>query len=105
MIQKRCRKCGCTWEQFKMTGLFGCPHCYQTFEQELLPNLTKIQSKSVHNGAKPKLVGEDKQLFDRYIRLLKEKELACLSGQFIQMAQINAELIEVTDQLKRKGVM
>ena len=75
MIQKRCRKCGCTWEQFKMTGLFGCPHCYQTFEQELLPNLTKIQSKSVHNGAKPKLVGEDKQLFDRYIRLLKEKEM------------------------------
>ena len=100
-----CRKCGCTWEQFNKTGLFGCPHCYTTFAQELLPNLTKIQNKSVHNGAKPKLTGEDKLLFDRYNRLLKEKEMAGISGQFVQMAHLNAELMEIANELKRKGVI
>lgn len=105
MIDKVCSKCGCTWRQFTRSGLFGCPNCYATFEKELIPTLKKIQRDVIHKGASPKITGEDKILFDEYKRLLAEKELAGLNGNFSGMAQISAELTELVEELKNRGIM
>ena len=105
MIDKTCNKCGCTWIQFTRTGLFGCPHCYEQFYRELLPTLKKIQRDYVHKGGSPKIHGEDKLLFDEYKRLLSEKELAGLNGDFHGMARIAEELTDIIDELKNRGIL
>lgn len=105
MIDKACSKCGCTWKQFTRSGLFGCPDCYVEFERELLPTLKRIQRDVAHKGASPKINGEDKLLFDEYKRLLAEKELAGLNGNFSGMAQISIELNDLIEELKSRGIL
>lgn len=42
---KACPVCGRTFGEFSESLLLGCPHCYKTFEQELLPLVDSIQAK------------------------------------------------------------
>lgn len=105
MIDKTCSKCGCTWVQFTRTGLFGCSNCYDEFARELMPTLKKIQRDYVHTGGSPKIKGADKLLFDEYKRLLSEKELAGINGDFPSMARITEELTELIDELKNRGIL
>lgn len=39
---KKCTFCGQTLEDFKKTGLFGCPNCYQEFREVIEPILDEI---------------------------------------------------------------
>ena len=105
MYQKFCSKCGCTWQQFVKTGVFGCPDCYVEFKRELIQTLKKIQKTPYHKGAKPKISGEDKQLFDEYIRLLKEKEMAGLNSDFTKVAEVSLELNALIKDLKERGII
>ncbi len=44
----QCSECGQTLADFKRTGLFGCPHCYEDFRAFIEPMLDEIQSTHVH---------------------------------------------------------
>lgn len=105
MLEKACVRCGCTWKQFVRSGLFGCPHCYEQFMTELVPTLKRIQKTTYHKGSSPKINGEDKQLFAEYSRLMAEKELAGLSGEFSRMAEISLELNALIEELKSRGIL
>ena len=105
MMEKACSMCGYTWKQFTRSGLFGCPHCYEQFMTELIPTLKRIQKTSFHKGSSPKISAEDKQLFAEYSRLMAEKELAGLSGEFSRMAEISLELNALIEELKDRGIL
>lgn len=46
---KTCR-CGMTLSRFRKEGRLGCPDCYDTFREELLPMLQRIHGATVHNA-------------------------------------------------------
>lgn len=105
MIEKVCSKCGCTWSKFANSGLFGCPYCYQEFERELLPTLKRLQRQTVHNGGKPKTSGVDKQLIAEYNRLMAEKEVAVMTGEFSRIKELSKELSAIIEELKGRGII
>ncbi len=43
-----CDQCGYTLEDYKKTGLFGCDHCYEVFEDHIDDLLLKIHGKNRH---------------------------------------------------------
>ena len=48
--------CGMTLSRFREGGLLGCPHCYETFREALLPVIERSQGgRRQHMGARPTL--------------------------------------------------
>ena len=50
---KACPACGQTFRGFRESGRLGCSHCYDTFEEELVPLLRKVQMGMTHHGKVP----------------------------------------------------
>ena len=48
-----CPGCGMTPAEFRSKGRLGCPRCYETFRQELLPLLQRIHEAQSHSGRLP----------------------------------------------------
>lgn len=49
----RCENCGFTPSDFKKTGRFGCPHCYESFKGMLKPMLENMHRDTRHRGKVP----------------------------------------------------
>ncbi len=49
----KCEVCGFTPADFKKTGRFGCPHCYESFKATLQPMLANMHKGTVHRGKVP----------------------------------------------------
>ena len=56
-------------------------------------------------GKTPKVVGLNRELMHEYERLLKEKEDAALDGRFSRIKELSQEILELTEELKRRGIM
>ncbi len=50
--EERCR-CGTVWEDIVRTGRVGCPECYRTFYDRLLPVVQRIHGSVRHRGKVP----------------------------------------------------
>ena len=50
--QERCR-CGATWKEIVRTGRVGCPECYHTFYDRLVPVVQRIHGSVRHRGKVP----------------------------------------------------
>lgn len=51
-----CPACGTTLNQFRQTGLLGCPECYAAFEGQLSPLLQRAHEGGTHHtGKQPRL--------------------------------------------------
>ncbi len=49
----RCSCCGATFSDIAESGKVGCPQCYQTFYDELLPYLKRVHGSIRHTGKIP----------------------------------------------------
>lgn len=52
MPVSRCPECKITFEEFKKTGLLGCPQCYETFAMQMDPVFARTQMGKKHVGRK-----------------------------------------------------
>lgn len=52
-----CPTCGMTYNEFRKTGRFGCPHDYEVFRTRLIPLLDRIHRGVQHTGKVPKRCG------------------------------------------------
>ena len=50
MKEEKCDSCGTTFEDIINTGKYGCPNCYETFEDKMDPILRKLQGANRHVG-------------------------------------------------------
>lgn len=48
-----CSTCGFKPAEFKKTGRFGCPDCYETFREMIEPMLSNMHKDVVHRGKVP----------------------------------------------------
>jgi protein arginine kinase activator len=49
----KCDTCGFTLDKFKKSGRFGCPDCYEAFDEFIRPMLKNMHKDVVHRGKVP----------------------------------------------------
>jgi protein arginine kinase activator len=99
-IDKTCKRCGCTYAQFRSKGWLGCSDCYTAFEKEIDELLIQMHGSLMHKGkrysahaATPEaLTGEMK-------RLRHELAIAIKNEEFEQAASIR----DVIHTMKQMG--
>ena len=105
MYDKKCKDCGTLLSGFYHTFMLGCPNCYKAFRTEINAAVKKAQGATFHVGKAPKVTGLDRELVDEYSRLIKEKERAGLEGRFSDMHELSVQILELAEELKRRGLM
>ena len=105
MMEKVCSVCGQKLSAFYKTGYLGCENCYKEFESEITATLKNIQGGSFHVGKKPEFYGIDRELISDYNLYLKEKEKAIIEKRFLDVAKLNKLITEISEELKRRGLM
>jgi len=69
---KTCKNCGIAITQVLKDGFLGCPVCYDTFLEVLLPMIAKVQNGTYHKGKSPHSAKQ---------KTAKELELEHLRGE------------------------
>lgn len=89
--QPVCSNCGLTYENFKDTGYFGCPYCYQAFKDQIKELIFELERSTVHRGKMPK----------KYAKLyLLKKEVKFLKNQLKKY--IFNEKYEEAEKIKKR---
>jgi protein arginine kinase activator len=87
-----CEHCGYTMELFKKTSNVGCPQCYESLREKLLPLIENMQKNLEHIGKQPKgfIIGAKKALTKES---LEEKLQRAIEGErFEEAAKIRDKL-------------
>jgi protein arginine kinase activator len=105
MYDKICPECGTKLSHFYRTYMLGCPKCYISFREEIIPVLREIHGATFHTGKSLEVVGVDRELLTEYDRLIKMREDATLEGRFSEINNITKQILELAEVLKRRGLM
>ncbi len=93
---KACSDCGMTIAQYKKQSLLGCPTCYESFHDELLPIIAKVQNNnSQHVGRAPNQLNVQVGRTLQMRRLLKKLESAVNKEEYEQAANIRDQIREL----------
>ncbi len=92
-----CEQCGYAPEDFKKTGRFGCPTCYETFSNLLEPMLDNMHKGTAHTGKIPERALERKTLHDRLTKLESELQAAIQSERYEDAAKYRDEISQVRE--------
>ena len=57
-----CDKCGLTFDDFIESGKFGCPNCYETFEERIDPILKRLHGGNRYIGRNVKTANPENEL-------------------------------------------
>ena len=71
----RCACCGSSFADIARSGKAGCPACYTTYYDRLLPSIRRIHGKTRHTGKMPAAAGQEAR---------REKELEQLKKQLAE---------------------
>jgi protein arginine kinase activator len=91
----RCPQCGLTQQDFKKTGRFGCPSCYEAFAPGLEPILGNMHKGVAHTGKVPTKAMERRSLYERLTKLETELDQAIKSERYEDAARYRDELHQV----------
>ncbi|MBS4193393.1 UvrB/UvrC motif-containing protein [Bacillus sp. FJAT-49705] len=99
----QCVKCSMTFQQFIKVGRFGCAHCYQAFEEQLIPILKRLHSgNSAHNGKIPTRIGGSIHLRKNIEELKQKLKESIAKEEFERAAEIRDEIRLLDSKLKAK---
>lgn len=93
-----CPICAMTFAEFRQHGLLGCPSCYQTFEEQLIPLLERAhEGGSLHVGKIPRRAGKSLDRHQRLAALRRELTEAVSLERYERAAELRDELRTVGD--------
>lgn len=98
-----CSQCGFTYKQFLKEGKFGCPNCYDTFEEHLPKLFNRIQAGAQHIGKMPGARSNIFVLKKQIEEIRKRMKVAVENEQFEEAAQLRDEAREIEKQLQLEG--
>ncbi|MDR0353575.1 MAG: UvrB/UvrC motif-containing protein [Opitutaceae bacterium] len=98
----RCEQCGFTQNDFKKTGRFGCPHCYETFKTLLGPMLDNMHKGTTHTGKIPQKALARKSLYDRLTTLELDLSEAIKTERYEDAARYRDEINQVKQAFGEK---
>ena len=100
---KRCSFCGSSFEDIAQSGRVGCAHCYEVFEEELLPSLQRIHGRTSHTGKLAKSAGRAVKLQSEIEALRKDLENAIKTQEFEKAASIRDKIRELQKMATEQG--
>ncbi|MFZ5494009.1 MAG: UvrB/UvrC motif-containing protein [Verrucomicrobiota bacterium] len=98
----RCQACGFTQQDFKKTGRFGCPSCYEHFSRLLEPMLETMHKGSSHTGKVPQRALDRRSLYERLTKLESELDQAIKAERYEDAARYRDEITQVRQAATRK---
>lgn len=101
-----CSSCGLTAGQFKRAGRLGCPRCYDTFHDELVPLLRKIHGSAHHTGKVPMKAGESAPAQSRIRdvkKMRRDLREAISKEEYERAARIRDEIKQMDSEPKIQG--
>jgi protein arginine kinase activator len=99
----QCDHCGMTFPQFIKVGRFGCAHCYESFQEQLIPVLKRLHSGNwCHNGKIPKRIGGGIHL-KKQIDELKSKLKDYISQEEFENAAVVRDEIRTLEKKLSEG--
>ncbi|OAM87814.1 UvrB/UvrC motif-containing protein [Termitidicoccus mucosus] len=98
----RCEQCGFTQNDFKKTGRFGCPHCYETFKALIEPMLDNMHKGTTHTGKVPQKALARKSLYDRLTTLELDLSEAIKTERYEDAARYRDEINQVKQAFGEK---
>ncbi|MDL2257797.1 UvrB/UvrC motif-containing protein [Eubacteriales bacterium OttesenSCG-928-K08] len=99
--------CGYTLAHFQKTGLLGCPECYETYREQLLPSIKRVQGGRLkHVGRAPDFAQDQAtqapdeaaknvqqaEPVDERVHLKQELELAIKEERYERAAELRDRL-------------
>lgn len=105
--QLKCNSCNSSFDDIINTGRYGCPNCYDVFEERMDPILKKLQGANRHNGRlgkisdnKVKFESEEESSLaktpkDKIEKLQNDLKLAIKEERYEEAAKIR-------DQIKKE---
>ena len=95
-----CPNCGISFNEFRESGRFGCPHDYSEFLTELLPLLENIHEDTTHIGKKPRSTMMGTQDQAKLIQLRNEQRLAIETEDYEAAARLRDEIAAMEQSLR-----
>lgn len=91
----RCEGCGHSFREIAESGKAGCPTCYSTFYDRLLPSIQRIHGKTVHTGKVPSAGGKEAQRDQELVHLRKELDECIAQQKYEQCAALRDRIHEL----------
>ena len=91
----RCEKCGCSFDDIARAGKVGCPECYRTFYDRLLPSIQRIHGKISHAGKTGQSAGNREKIEtsgEKIAKLRVQMDEAVKVQNFERAAEIRDEI-------------
>lgn len=91
-IERSCPVCHLRRSDFKKTGQFGCPACYETFSDELKPLLKAIHRGEQHTGKVPSREGVRVRMSAQLAQLQQALDEAVAEEKYEDAARIRDKI-------------
>ncbi len=88
----RCADCGRSFREIAAAGRPGCPTCYTTFYDRLLPSIQRIHGKTQHTGKTSAPVVDTKV---QELKQLREQLEQCIANQEYETC------VELRDRIRK----
>ncbi len=89
---KTCPLCGSHFGELVKNGKVGCPHCYETFAEELAPSIRRIHGRGTHTGKAPARFQAENEKKQKIASLEAELKAAIQAEEYEKAAQIRDNL-------------
>lgn len=98
-----CDSCGYTFEDIVHTGRYGCPNCYETFEDRMDPILKKLQGSNRHTGRIGKVSDNHIKMNQKQDKKQELTKLEKLQEQLKQLVKEEKyeEAAQIRDEIKK----
>lgn len=88
----RCACCGSTFRDIANSGKVGCPNCYTTFYDRLLPSIRRIHGKTRHTGKAPAAASDSAKREQELEALKKQLAESIASQEYEKCAQLRDKI-------------
>ncbi len=94
-----CTGCGITFKQFRSVGRLGCPQCYTSFHDDLLPLLESIHQDFQHVGKCPPQTSANTLRHHELVRLRSELKAAVEQEDYEEAARLRDQIQTTESQV------
>jgi protein arginine kinase activator len=97
--ERSCPACHMQRSDFKKSGQFGCPACYEAFAEDLKPLLKAIHHAETHTGKVPSREGVRVRMTAQIAALQRDLGEAVADERYEEAAQIRDRIRECREQM------
>lgn len=101
VVDKTCRHCGYTYENFRSKGWLGCSDCYDAFQKEIDELLIQMHGSTVHKGKQYMPRFRTQQALGGEVKRLRQELAIAIKNEAFEQA---ATIRDAIHSIKQMGV-